>query len=48
MNIYNRLKDWQINWSELQNKVNNCIIDCEHFGMNAPNLSGYERMKKYM
>ena len=48
INIYTRLKDWQVNWNQLENKVKNCIIDCEHFGMDVPNLSGYQRMRKHM
>lgn len=48
MGIYHRLKDWQINWSELQNKVKNCITDCEHFGMKVPDMGGYERVKANM
>lgn len=28
LGIYVRLKDWQVNWNELENKVKNCKIDC--------------------
>lgn len=48
MNIYGRLKDWQANWNELENQINNCTTDCEHFGMKVPEMGGYKKIKAHM
>lgn len=46
--IYGRMKDWQVQWAELEAKVATCISDSEHFNMKPPEMNGYNRCRQQL
>lgn len=46
--IYQRMKEWQVMWNELETKVQTCVSDSEHFNMKPPDLSQFYRNKKQL
>ena len=44
--IYGRIKDWQIEWKDVEEKYKAIENDIKHFGMKMPEFKGYRSIKQ--
>ena len=41
LELYLRIKDWQVSWRQVEQKYHAIQADIKHFSMKSPDLSGY-------
>ena len=46
MELYARIKDWQIDWKEVEDKYKQIEKDIQHFGMKMPDFYTYNNIKQ--
>ena len=46
MDLYGRIKDWQIEWKEVEQKFNQIEKDIKHFGMAMPDFNAFNRIRQ--